>query len=435
MPATAKLSVLLIEDDVDIAFLEAQCLEAEGYTVFLARNGRHALELLALTRPAVIVLDLMMPELDGFGFLAEYRARPLPRPPVVVVSAFEAYLAPALEQGAAGGLAKPFSPDELLRAVNAAALGATEAPRAREVPLDERQRLAAVLALKLDEPSPSAALDAFAQRVARIFDVPICLVSIVTRNRQFWHAQCGLPPDLAAARGTPRDESFCTHAVVAQAALVVQDTLENPFFAQNVLVRTRGLRFYAGVPLITRLGGALGTLCLLDVAPRAFGALDLELLSVLSRRVVAELEWRERRLRPGAPRSAFRHLSWLDEELDVLGREAFEAALQVESLRATQARTPLALAVVVAERARLLECADALKASLPRALVGRLGMARLGVLAPGAPSALAEHLRAAAGAGGYVHCAEVPRLLGGAEAFLRAVEEAAGSRGIAPAAQ
>jgi len=221
--------------------------------------------------------------------------------------------------------------------------------------------------------------------------------------------------------------------VVAQAALVVQDTVENPFFARNVLVRTRGLRFYAGVPLVTRLGGALGTLCLLDLAPRSFGALDLELLSVLSRRVVAELEWRERRLRPGAPQSAFRHLSWLDEELDVLGREAFEAALQVESFRATQARTPLVVAVVVPDGARLLDCADTLKASLPRALVGRLGMARLGVLAPGAPSAVAEALHAAAGAGGYVHCVEVPRLVGGAEGFLRAVEEQVGNRGIASA--
>jgi GAF domain-containing protein len=58
--------------------------------------------------------------------------------------------------------------------------------------------------------------------------------------------------------------------VAARAALVVQDTLDNPFFRDNILVRAKGLRFYAGVPLISRHGEALGTLCVLDQHARTF---------------------------------------------------------------------------------------------------------------------------------------------------------------------
>ncbi|GEJ57877.1 response regulator [Anaeromyxobacter diazotrophicus] len=428
MSEQRKPLVLVVEDDPEIAAIETESLEAEGYTVLTARHGRHALDLLAAAEPAVIVLDLMMPEMDGLAFLREYALRPGRRAPVLAASAFDGYLATALELGAAVALAKPFDLDAFLRQVNALARGAApDRPAARPIPLDEGQRLRAVLELELDRPSPTGALDAFAKRVAAIFDVPVCLVSIVLRDQQYWHAHCGLPDDLALARGTPRDDSFCTHAVVARAALVVLDTRENPFFSSNVLVRERGLRFYAGVPLVSRGGLALGTLCLLDFKPRPFTAFDLELLSVLARRVLAELEWRERHQRPGQPESAFSSLAWLDRELHVLGREAFSQALQVSSLRAAERRQALALAVLAPEPARLGETVAALKAAFPRALAGRLGPALLGVLLPDARRTDAlERVRAAA-PGVRAHCLDVPHLVGSTEPLLlRAEAELAG---------
>ena len=416
--------ILLAEDDDDLASLLMDVLEEDGYTVVHARHGAHALSLLETVTPSIIVTDLMMPEMDGLAFLRELGARPGPRPPVLAMSAFQGYLEAAGELGAAAVLAKPFSVDDLLGEVDALANGGrSKRERARPLPLDERQRLRAVVELRLDEPSPSRALDQFTQRVARIFDVPICLTSIVTRDRQFWHAHCGLPDDLAAQRGTPRQDSFCTHAVAANSALVVIDTRENPFFASNVLVRERGLRFYAGVPLSYRRGEPLGTLCLLDFAPRPFTVFDLELLSILARRVVSELEWRERRLRPGVPLSSFRHLSWLDEELDILGREAFEQALQVESIRAAERRLPVSLVVVSCASERLESVSAELKAEFPRSLLGRLGLARLAVLAPDTVAAETEaRARRAAGTGAEVACEQVPRMIGGAESFLGALE-------------
>jgi GAF domain-containing protein len=296
-------------------------------------------------------------------------------------------------------------------------------------PPDERDRLLAVLQLKLDEPAPTAAMDAFVERVARIFDVPICLVSIVTLDQQYWHASCGLPPELAQARGGPRDESFCTHAVVANAALVVQDAHQNPFFVDNVFVRDRGLRFYAGVPVTHRYGHVVGTLCLLDMRPRSFSRFDLDLLSLLAKRIAAELEWREKRLSPRTPSAAFRYLTWLDEELDVLGREAFVQALQVESLRAAERHAELTLAVVSRSDGELAGLVARTGAAFPRALLGRLGWARIGVLVFDEPAAAVEpRLRAAVRDRADLSVMQVPRMIGGAEGFLHAAEAATGAR-------
>lgn len=334
-------------------------------------------------------------------------------------------------------LQKPYAIADLLerlRALGAARAGvplahAAPAPTAiAAAPRDEAARLRVIFELALHEPSPSGALGAFVNRVAAIFDVPIALVTVVLQDRQLSHATCGLPERL----DTPRKDSFCTHAVVARAALVVQDALENPLFADNPLVKERGFRFYAGVPLFERFGRALGTLCIIDSKPRVFGYFDLELLSLLAKRVMAELEWRERRARSGAPLAAFRHLSYMDEELGIMGRDAFVEALQVESLRAADGSHPLSLLAVGVAPEALVATASALGARFPAAHLGRLAAARLGVIARVPPGKARAGAVAAAGTTGRVAAAEVPRMLGGADALLWDVEEELQGYGVAP---
>ncbi len=435
--AVRKL-ILVVDDEQDLAALAGEILELEGFAVLLARDGRHALRVLEAASPDVIVTDLMMPQLDGFGLLEEYLRRPAPRAPVLAVSAFEEFLAKARELGAADSMSKPYGADDLVARVRRLcdeAGAPSPAPPAARVPPDERDRLQAVLAMHLDEPSPGEALQRFTERVAGIFGVPVCLVSIVTADRQYWHAFCGLRGALGEARGTPREESFCTHAVAARAALVVQDAPAHPFFAHNRLVVEEGLRFYAGVPLFGRLGEALGTLCILDFQPRTFGYFDLELLGVLAKRVLAELEWRERRAHPLSPAAAFRHLQHLDEELDVLGRDAFEQALEVEALRATERRAALSLLIVALPPAALAAAVERLKRAFPRAHLGRLGLNRVGLLAPALP--IEEALpaaREAAGPGAALVGLGVPHRLSGPESLLRDLERRLGDAGFAPEA-
>ena len=120
--------ILVVDDDPDI--LEAVCdiLESEGYRVGRARNGVEALECIEAERPDLILLDLMMPVMDGAAFSRTFRARyPAARIPVVVITA-DANPDRAGEVGADGFLAKPFDIEALLAEVSARA-GAPDAHR------------------------------------------------------------------------------------------------------------------------------------------------------------------------------------------------------------------------------------------------------------------------------------------------------------------
>jgi CheY-like chemotaxis protein len=432
-PAGGRRLVLIVEDDAELAELANDVLGMEGFVAASATNGRDALALLdAGLSPAVIVCDLMMPVLDGFGFIAEHRRRPPPRAPVLAVSAFEGYLDRAESAGFAATLAKPYQLEDLVAIVKALAAGQAPPRRRGAVRRDESMRLAEIALLALDRPAPTPALDAFAARTARVFEVSIALVSIITADRQYWHASCGLPDDLAKARGSPRDMSFCAHAVAARSALVVQDAAENPYFVDNRFVRERGLRFYAGVPLLSRSGEPLGTFCLLDWTPRAFGRIELELLAVLAQRVVAELEHRERALRPGAPSVAFRHADAWDAELDLLCRTLLEEVARLEALRASARRWPLSLAVAAVPEVDAARATVAALGALPAAHLGRLGRARLGVVAPGLDAAaLRAALVGACGPRARIEATDVDRPDSGA-ALLGAVEARLGDDGFAP---
>lgn len=114
-PAPASAArVLVVEDDRDIRELLSEFLALEGYAVATAVNGCDALDTLAALRPDVILLDMLMPEMDGWTFAANYRAaRPGPHAPIVVTAATDA-AGRAAQIGAAGHCGKPFDLERLL---------------------------------------------------------------------------------------------------------------------------------------------------------------------------------------------------------------------------------------------------------------------------------------------------------------------------------
>lgn len=124
-------------------------------------------------------------------------------------------------------------------------------------------------------------LRAIVQRAARAFDAPIAAVSIIDRTRQKLVAQVGLEED-----ETSRDVSFCAHAIHRPGELtVVADAAKDERFAGNPLVTgAPHIRFYAGKPLVSREGFALGTLCVIDTEPRDDPG-DLVELTLLAREV------------------------------------------------------------------------------------------------------------------------------------------------------
>jgi len=115
--------VLVVDDDPDILDALSEILEVEGYEVQRARNGREALQRIEQGMPDLVLLDLMMPVMDGWEFARSLA--PGTRPPIIVLSADRNVSAKAKEIGALGWLAKPFELSDLLAAVRSAVPGET----------------------------------------------------------------------------------------------------------------------------------------------------------------------------------------------------------------------------------------------------------------------------------------------------------------------
>ena len=119
---TARL--LLVDDDPDILQTLALCLSTKGYRVLMASNGKEALDVLGREKPACILLDLMMPVMDGWQFVAELESRGWRKAPLLILSADRAVQGHATRLHADAFLAKPFDLDDLMDAVKTAARNA-----------------------------------------------------------------------------------------------------------------------------------------------------------------------------------------------------------------------------------------------------------------------------------------------------------------------
>ena len=152
----------------------------------------------------------------------------------------------------------------------------------------EIDRLAALERYRVLDTGPEESFDRLTRMACRLLDVPICLVSLVDSNRQWFKSRQGLE-----AEETSRDISFCTHAILQDDVLIVPDTLEDQRFKDNPLVvDDPKIRFYAGAPLQVGEGHGIGTLCVIDREPREFTDTQAELLVELAHIVVDELELR-----------------------------------------------------------------------------------------------------------------------------------------------
>lgn len=152
-------------------------------------------------------------------------------------------------------------------------------------PDNEAARLAALYELLILDTPPEQRFDRITAFAAAEFDVPIAVITLVDTDRQWFKAKVG-----TEVCETGRDISFCSHAILEDAIMVVPDALEDPRFIDNPLViDAPHIRFYAGAPLVLASGLRLGTLCLIDRRPRSLDELELGILGTLRDLVVMEL--------------------------------------------------------------------------------------------------------------------------------------------------
>lgn len=159
-----------------------------------------------------------------------------------------------------------------------------------DVSQQEKTRLKVLWQYDVLDTVPEEIFDDLTELAARICQAPIALISLVDERRQWFKSRIGVP-----LTETARDISFCTHAIAQPDLFIVPDALKDPRFANSPLVTSEpNIRFYAGAPLITPDGYALGTLCVIDKKPRDLNADQKRALSILARHVVWQLELRRR---------------------------------------------------------------------------------------------------------------------------------------------
>ena len=152
----------------------------------------------------------------------------------------------------------------------------------------EARRLKVLWQYEILDTIPEEVFDDLTELAARICEAPIALISLIDEDRQWFKAKVGV-----TVKETSRDISFCAHAIKQQGLFIIPDATQDLRFANNPLVTSDPkIRFYAGAPLITPDGYALGTLCVIDKVPRELRSEQQQALRVLARHVMMQLELR-----------------------------------------------------------------------------------------------------------------------------------------------
>jgi GAF domain-containing protein len=160
---------------------------------------------------------------------------------------------------------------------------------AADLPPDEDARLKALRDLEILDTEPEAEFDELVRRAAEATGAPVAVITLLDEARQWFKARVNLELE-----STDRDLSFCAHAILTPDDLtVVPDTLQDDRFADNLLViEDPNIRFYAGAPIFTPDGHAIGTLCVIDQAPRGLSDEQAQALRDLAAEVSRQIERR-----------------------------------------------------------------------------------------------------------------------------------------------
>ena len=154
------------------------------------------------------------------------------------------------------------------------------------IPRNEAERIQVLRELLILDTDPEERFDVITVYCQSRFDCAIALVTLVDSDRQWFKSACGLN-----VRETPRDISFCGHVILQDEVMVINDTLQDPRFADNPLVLGAPfIRFYAGAPLTLSSGHNVGTLCIIDPKPKRLAEEEVAHLEVLARLVSLDLE-------------------------------------------------------------------------------------------------------------------------------------------------
>lgn len=287
-PAMAEHHILLCSNDESVVTDVSAAATAEEIRCAVGADEQRALEALGQRSHSLVIVDERLGHAAALQICRKVREqglRTMPQAPIVLL-ADSNYTPVELAELSTDRIVRPFSQEYLRTRLRAWVLRTTCRWVRARLPENEAARLEALHDLGILDTKPEERFDRIVRSAAEALDVPIALVSLVDRDRQWFKARVGLE-----AQETPRDMAFCAHAILDDEVMVVPDTFLDPRFADNPLVTgEQRIRFYAGCPLRLPNGHVMGTLCLIDSRPRHFDASQIDILQGFARMAAAELD-------------------------------------------------------------------------------------------------------------------------------------------------
>jgi len=167
------------------------------------------------------------------------------------------------------------------------------------IPKNEAKRIKVLWQYEILDTVQEEVFEELTALASHICGAPIALITLVDENRQWFKSKVGVN-----INETGRDVSICAHTILQSELLIIPDTTLDDRFKDNPLVTSSPkIRFYAGAPLVTPDGYALGTLCVIDLVPHEMTADQKQALRVLARHVMTQLELRRHALELGKTRT------------------------------------------------------------------------------------------------------------------------------------
>jgi len=288
----AQRAVLAIRDE-PTARLVREALAADDMSCIEVGSVSELPPLLLQEHPALVLIEHGPGVQDGLEYCREVRAmmeHNMRDVPIVLVadSARPEELAKGYLTGVTDWLLRPFSPAHVRTKTRAWVLRTRLRWIPADMPTNEPARLAALEQLGVLQAGREDRFDRIARIAARVLDVPVSAVNLIDRNQQVCKGINREGPDIL-----PRDISLCAHAILGEDVMVIPDARQDERFGDNLLFTQYQYRFYAGIPLRTSAGHAVGTLCLFDNRPRQLGATERRMLEDLAN--IAERELGEAR--------------------------------------------------------------------------------------------------------------------------------------------
>jgi phosphoribosyl 1,2-cyclic phosphodiesterase/DNA-binding response OmpR family regulator len=279
--ARGKHVLLAIQHEATAVQVQ-EALRADGLRTSRMGSAEEINQLLERETPALVLIEHSPGVQDGLKFSRDLRrmvdsqARDLP---IVLMAdgVCAEHLEACLAEDGTDLLLRPFSSAHVRTKARAWLLRTISHWAPAELPADEPGRLAALLKLGVLDLGREERFDRIARIAARSLDVPLSAVNLIDRERQVCKGMNREGPGTV-----PRDISLCAYTILGDGEMIIPDAQLDAQFGGNVIFSEFRYRFYAGIPLRTRAGYAVGTLCIYDHRPRQFGPAEREMLADLA---------------------------------------------------------------------------------------------------------------------------------------------------------